>query len=91
MTHEKHISCARYMEIHHDLADTSICIRSEANSAYSVGDILRLREWVSHEGHPWNVGNYTGRELMRVVVAVKRGAYGLHKGAAAIAHRRIEV
>lgn len=91
MTHEKRISCARYMEMHHDLADASICIRSEASATYSVGDILRLREWVSPDDQPWNVGNYTGRELVRVVVAVKRGAYGLHKGAAAIAHRRIEV
>ena len=90
MTHEKRISRARYMKIHHDMSDTSICIRSEASCTYSVGDVLRLREWISLDGQPWNVGHYTGRELVRVVVAVKRGAYGLHKGAAAIAHRRVE-
>lgn len=90
MTHEKRISCARYMEIHHDMSDTSICIRSEGQCAYSVGDVLRLREWISLDGQPWSVGHYTGRELVRVVVAVKRGAYGLHKGSAAIAHRRAE-
>lgn len=79
IAHRKRASRERMDEIAAE--HYSVCIHSEESCTYAPGDRLVLREWT-----PENGGTFTGREMIRRVLQVSRGRYGIRPQFAAVAH-----